>query len=153
MSDYHFTTSVRMPLEQAKAATIAALRARGFGVLTEIDVQSTLKRKLGVDFRPYQILGACNPGMAYKALVAEDRIGTMLPCNVILQQKNGSTEISAVDPVASMRGIENPHLADIAAEVRAMLRQVIDELSELPEGAPNSRTKDEHDVDNANQSS
>ena len=135
MSDYHFTTSVRMPLEQAKAATIEALKAHGFGVLTEIDVQSTLKRKLGVEFRPYQILGACNPQMAYKALSAEERIGTMLPCNVILQQKNGITEISAVDPVASMRAIDNPDLSDIAGEVRASLRQVIDDLSGLRAGA------------------
>ncbi len=126
---YHFTTSVAMPLEQARAATIDVLKSHGFGVLTEIDVQKTLKAKLGVDFRPYQILGACNPGMAYKALEAEDRIGTMLPCNVILQEReDGRTEISAVDPVASMRAIDNPKLADVAGQVRSVLRQVIDEL-------------------------
>ncbi len=129
MSDYHFTTSVPMTLEQAKTATISVLKSHGFGVLTEIDVQKTLKGKLGVEFRPYHILGACNPGMAYKALQAEDRIGTMLPCNVILQQReDGRTEISAVDPVASMQAIDNPKLSDIASQVRSMLREVIDEL-------------------------
>ncbi len=130
MSDYHFTTSVRMPWDQAKTATVAALKAHGFGVLTEIDVQSTLKKKLDVDFRPYHILGACNPQMAYKALQAEDRIGTMLPCNVVLQEKDGSIEISAVDPVASMSAIDNPGLASIASEVREMLRHVIADLRE-----------------------
>jgi uncharacterized protein (DUF302 family) len=88
MAKYHFTTTVQMPIEQAKAATVAALGSRGFGVLTEIDVKGTLKNKLGVDFRPYLILGACNPGMAYKALQAEEKIGTMLLCNVILQQRD-----------------------------------------------------------------
>lgn len=140
MSNYHFTASVRMPLEQAKTATITVLKAHGFGVLTEIDVQGTLKHKIGVDFRPYLILGACNPQMAYKALQAEDRIGTMLPCNVILQQKDGTTEISAVDPVASMQAVDNPALSDIAGEVRARLRDVINQLAAL------SGPKDERPV-------
>jgi len=136
MSGYHFTTNVRMPLEEARSATIEALKSRGFGVLTEIDVQSTLKKKLSVDFRPYQILGACNPQMAYEALQAEDRIGTMLPCNVILQQReDGSTEISAVDPVASMQAIENPKLSRIASQVRSMLREVIEDLGAVQKPA------------------
>ncbi len=130
MSEYHFTTKIRMPFDQAKTATIEALKAHGFGVLTEIDVQKTLKDKIGVEFRPYQILGACNPRMAYKALEAEDHIGTMLPCNVILQQRtDGTTEISAVDPLASMQAIDNPKLSGVAREVRSMLREVIDDLT------------------------
>lgn len=105
------------------------LKRHGFGVLAEIDVQATLKKKLDVDFRPYRILGACNPQMAYRALQAEDKIGTMLPCNVILQQHEGGTvEISAVDPVASMQSIDNPTLADTAQKVRDMLREVIEEI-------------------------
>lgn len=132
MSEYHFTTTVELPFEQAKAATIEALKKHGFGVLTEIDVKSTLKQKLGVDFRPYHILGACNPAMAYKALQAEEKIGTMLPCNVILQQHEpGCTEVSAVDPVASMQAIDNPQLAGIAEQVRTMLHQVIDDVGQV----------------------
>lgn len=128
MSGYHFSTTVQMPLDQAKAATIDALKEHGFGVLTEIDVQGTLKKKLGVDFPPYYILGACNPQMAYKALLVEDRIGTMLPCNVIFRQKDGGIEISAVDPVASMQAIDNPLLAGIARDVRDMLRKAVEQV-------------------------
>jgi uncharacterized protein (DUF302 family) len=142
MASYHFTTTVQMPIEQAKAATVAALQSRGFGVLTEIDVKGTLKKKLGVDFRPYLILGACNPGMAYKALQAEEKIGTMLPCNVILQQRDdGRTEISAVDPVASMQAIDNKELARTAGDVGSMLRQVIEEL-----GSGGSQTRSAADA-------
>jgi len=127
---YHVTTTVDLPLPAAKAATVAALKKHGFGVLTEIDVSTTLKQKLDVDFRPYLILGACNPGYAYKALQAEPMIGTMLPCNVILQQHSiGKTEISAVDPVASMQAIDNPQLATIAGEVRKLLTEVINDLA------------------------
>ena len=98
-------------------------------MLTEIDVKATLKKKLDVEYRPYRILGACNPKMAYKALQAEDKIGTMLPCNVIVQQReDGKVEVSAVDPVASMQAIDNPNLADVARQVQGMLRQVIDDL-------------------------
>jgi len=126
---YHFSKTVNMPFEQAIEKTTEILGAKGFGVLTTIDVGATLKKKLDVDFRPYVILGSCNPGFAYKALTAEDKIGTMLPCNVILQQHEpGKVEISAVDPAASMMAIKNPALEEIAGEVRSMLKAVIDEL-------------------------
>lgn len=128
---YHFSKTIDMPFDEAVAATTDALGKHGFGVLTEIDVQATLKKKLGVDYRPYRILGACNPTMAYQALQAEDKIGTMLPCNVIVQQReDGAVEVSAVDPAASMQAIDNPKLADVAGQVRDMLRQVVDELGE-----------------------
>ena len=107
----------------------AELKARGFGVLTQIDVRQTLKAKLDVEFRPYLILGACNPPFAYRALQAEDKIGTMLPCNVIVQQHaDGSVEVSAVDPVASMAAVVNAELADVAEEIRNRLRAVIDAM-------------------------
>ena len=104
-------------------------KAEGFGILTEIDIKATLKKKLDVDFYNYKILGACNPPFAYKALLAEDKIGTMLPCNVIVQEKiPGQVEVSAVDPSASMQAIENKTLADIAIEIRARLQKVIEQL-------------------------
>jgi uncharacterized protein (DUF302 family) len=127
---YHFSTTVNLPFETAIEKTTEALKNRGFGVLTSIDVKETLKKKIGVDFRPYHILGACNPQMAHKALLAEDKIGTMLPCNVIVQQKSdGNVEVSAVDPVASMQAIENPALGEIAESVRKMLKGVIDDIA------------------------
>ena len=126
---YEFSTTVGLPFADAVTVTIDALKKHGFGVLTEIDVQATLKKKLGVEFRPFRILGACNPQMAYKALLAEDKIGTMLPCNVVIQQRtDGKVEISAVDPVASMQAIENPSLTETAAQVQMMLRQVVEEI-------------------------
>lgn len=127
--NYHFSKTVDLPMEAAVSATTEALKKHGFGVLTEIDVQATLKKKLDVDFRSYRILGACNPKMAYQALQAEDKIGTMLPCNVVLQEHHsGRTEISAVDPVASMQAVENPKLAGIAASVRAALQEAIADI-------------------------
>jgi len=106
-----------------------ALKGEGFGILTEIDIKATLKKKLDVDFYNYKILGACNPSFAYKALLAEDKIGTMLPCNVIVQEKaEGQVEVSAVDPLASMQAIENKNLLDIATEIRARLQKVIEQL-------------------------
>ena len=118
-----------MPFEAAIGRVSEALKEKGFGILTEIDVQQTLKKKLDVDFRPYRILGACNPPLAYQALQAEDKIGTMLPCNVIVQDAgDGMVEVSAVDPVASMAAIHNPNLAAVAATVQAKLREVIDSL-------------------------
>ena len=131
---YHFSMTLAMPFDTATAATVATLQRHGFGVLTDIDVQATLQKKLNVAFRPYRILGACNPGMAFQALQAEDKIGTMLPCNVILQQRDdGTVEVSAVDPVASMQAIDNPELAAIASQVRGMLQQVIADLgNEVP---------------------
>lgn len=126
---YHISKTVDFPFDNAVAATIAALQAHGFGVLTEIDVQATLKKKLDVDFRPYRILGACNPKMAHQALQMEDKVGTMLPCNVILQQReNGSVEISAIDPVASMQAIDNPELGRVAGTVREMLRAAVNDI-------------------------
>ena len=126
---YYFSKVVGLPFAAAIAATIEALARHGFGVLTDIDVQATLKKKLDVNFRPYRILGACNPNMARQALVAEDKIGTMLPCNVVVQERpNGSVELSAVDPVASMQAVDNPKLAETAAAVRELLRQVVDEI-------------------------
>ena len=126
---YHFSKTVDMPIDAAAAATAEALKKHGFGVLTEIDVQKTFKAKLDVDFRPYRILGACNPNFAYQALQAEDKIGTMLPCNVVLQeQQPGRTEISAVDPIASMRAIDNPKLGAIATSVQSLMKQVIADI-------------------------
>ncbi len=127
---YHFSTTTQMPFEEAVEQTKILLKQHGFGVLTAIDVQTTLKEKLGVDFRPYRILGACNPQMAYKALQAEDKIGTMLPCNVIVQDRgNGIVEISAVDPVASMQAIDNPSLGEVAQKVRDQLKAVIGDIA------------------------
>lgn len=124
---YHFSKIVSMAFPAAVEKVTAELKARGFGILTRIDVQQTLEAKLGVGFRPYLILGACNPPFAYRALQTEDKVGTMLPCNVIVQQRDGGTiEISAVDPVASMAAIDNAELAAVAGEVREMLRAVVD---------------------------
>jgi uncharacterized protein (DUF302 family) len=125
---YYFAKTVNIPFDQAVDKTIAALKERGIGVLTRIDVQSTLKEKIGADFHPYVILGACNPRMAHQALQAEDKIGTMLPCNVIVQAADGRTEVAAVDPVASMQAIENAALAGIASKVRDELKAVVQSL-------------------------
>lgn len=126
---YHFTKTLDVPFDEAIARTTAALKERGFGVLTTIDVKDTLKKKIGADFRPYTILGACNPNYAHKALQAEPMIGTMLPCNVIVQQgANGKVQVSAVDPVASMAAIENPALETIATEVRGLLKGMVESL-------------------------
>ncbi len=126
---YYFSKTIAGSFENAIRKVTDALKAEGFGILTEIDLKDTLKKKLGVDFYNYKILGACNPPFAYKALMAEDKIGTMLPCNVIVQEKvTGQVEVSAVDPVASMKAIENNELQDIATEIRAKLQKVIDQL-------------------------
>ncbi|MCB1625820.1 MAG: DUF302 domain-containing protein [Pseudomonadales bacterium] len=126
---YHFSRKINMPFDEAVTHVTSELGKRGFGVLTEIDVQATLKKKLGVDFRPYRILGACNPQFAHEALMAEDKIGTMLPCNVIVQQLGpDQVEVSAVDPVASMQAVRNPALETVAAEVRSLLQQCISGL-------------------------
>ena len=127
--NYHFSKTVALDFDAAVAKVTADLKTQGFGILTQIDVQQTLKAKLDVHFRPYLILGACNPSFAHQALQAEDKIGTMLPCNVIVQlHDDGSVEVSAVDPVASMTAIDNPQLASIADEVRNRLKRVIDGL-------------------------
>jgi len=127
--DYYFSKTLTGSFENAIQKVTEALKAEGFGILTEIDIKATLKKKLDVDFYNYKILGACNPPFAYKALLAEDKIGTMLPCNIIIQERvTGQVEISAVDPVASMQAIENKELGDIASEIRARLQKVIKEL-------------------------
>lgn len=126
---YHFSKIVSVPFDEAIEQVPEALKKNGFGILSTIDVKTTLKDKIDVDFRPYTILGACNPQFAYQALQAEDKIGTMLPCNVVVQQTDdGRVEVSAVDPVASMQAIENPALGGIAQEVQALLKATIDNL-------------------------
>ncbi len=126
---YHFTTTLSIPFDEAIEKVTAALQENGFGVLTTIDVKATLKKKIDANFHPYTILGACNPHYAYKALQSEDKIGAMLPCNVVVQQKDGGqVEVSAVDPLASMQAIENPALGEIAGEVQGLLKGVIDGL-------------------------
>ena len=126
---YYFSKIINASFDDAIQKVTEALKAEGFGILTEIDIKATLKKKLDVDFYNYKILGACNPPFAYKALLAEDKIGTMLPCNVIVQEKiAGQVEVSAVDPAASMQAIENKALNDIATEIRGRLQKVIEQL-------------------------
>lgn len=126
---YYYSRMLDDTFERAVLRVTEGLESEGFGVLTEIDVKATLKKKLDVDFRPYLILGACNPPFAHQALVAEDKIGTMLPCNVIVQDFGGGlVEVAAVDPVASMQAISNPALAEVASEVRTRLQRVVDNL-------------------------
>jgi len=126
---YYFSKKSHLPFPEAIEKTITELKKEGFGILTDIDVQATLKKKLGVEFHPYRILGACNPSFAHRALQAEDKIGTMLPCNVILQEKfPGEVEISAVDPVAAMQAVQNPGLEEISREVSRKLQRVLEAL-------------------------
>ena len=126
---YYFTKKVSQSFDTAIAKVTEELKKEGFGILTDIDVKATLKKKLDVDFRNYRILGACNPPFAYKALQAEDKIGTMLPCNVIVQEiSDGQVEVTAIDPLASMQAVENPALRSIAAEISKKLRTVIDSV-------------------------
>ena len=129
MSYYFGTTLTNTSFEDAIDKVSEELKKEGFGILTEIDVQATLKKKLDVDFYNYKILGACNPPFAYKALQSEDKVGTMLPCNVILQEREeGKIEISAVNPEASMQSVENESLAGVASEIKAKLEKVINSL-------------------------
>src|SRR3972149_3184163 len=126
---YGIYRETRLPYEEALERTKAELQKEGFGVLTEIDVKEILKKKLGVDFKKYKILGACNPPFAYEALKSEDKIGTMLPCNVIvIEQAPGKIEVAAVDPIASMQAVSNPNLGKVASEVQSKLRKVVDSL-------------------------
>ncbi len=125
---YHFTTTLDVSFDEAIELTTAALKEKGFGVLTTIDVKKTLKEKIDADFRPYTILGACNPNYAHQALLSEAKIGTMLPCNVIVEATENGIEVSAVDPMASMQAIENPALGEIAATVQGLLKEVIEGL-------------------------
>ncbi len=127
--EYYFSRTIIDSFDNAIQKVTEALKSEGFGILTEIDIKATLKKKLDVNFYNYKILGACNPSFSYKALLAEDKIGTMLPCNVIVQEKvPGQVEVSAVDPLASMLAIENKDLHDIASEIRVRLQKVIENL-------------------------
>ncbi len=126
---YYFSKTIDMPFAEAVTHVTKALAAKGFGVLTTIDVSATMQAKLGVDFPPYTILGACNPQLALRALQAENKIGTMLPCNVVVRQDaSGKVEVAAVDPVASMSAVDNPGLGDVANGVRALLADVVEQL-------------------------
>ena len=126
---YYFSNTLNTSFDDTVAKVIAELNKEGFGVLTEIDVKGALKKKLNVDFKKYRILGACNPAFAYEALQVEDKIGTMLPCNVIVQEISaGVVEVAAIDPIASMQAIDNPKLRSVAEQVQAMLKKVIETL-------------------------
>jgi len=126
---YYLNKIIDMSFDDAIVKVTEELKKEGFGILTEIDVKATLKKKLAVDFRNYRILGACNPPFAYKALLTEPKIGTMLPCNVIVEETDcGKIEVSAVDPLASMQAVDNPDLEPIAEQIQAKLRKVIEAL-------------------------
>jgi len=129
MSKYYFSKTLNTSFDEAIERVKLELSKLGFGVLTEIDVQGTLKNKLDVDFRKYKILGACHPPSAYKAFLAEDKIGTMLPCNVVVQEHEpGKVEVAAIDPIASMMAVENKLLADVATGVAKSLKEMIDSI-------------------------
>jgi uncharacterized protein (DUF302 family) len=126
---YYYAKTFARPFDEVMAATRQALGEEGFGVITEIDLRQTMKAKIGEDLRPYTILGACNPRMAFEALQLEDKVGIMLPCNVIVQDAGGGrTEVAAVDPVASMASIANPALMEKASIIGANLRAAIDRI-------------------------
>lgn len=126
---YYFAKTLAVGFEEAVRRTVDALKQEGFGIITEIDVKDTLKKKINVDFRNYRILGACNPALAHEALQLEDKVGTMLPCNVVVQDIGGGrTEVAAIDPVASMQAIANPRLKQAAEQVGAKLKKVIENL-------------------------
>jgi uncharacterized protein (DUF302 family) len=123
---YYLSRTIESGFDEAVAKVLDALKQEGFGVLTDIDVASTMKQKLGIEFRPYRILGACNPPLAHKALSAEDKVGVMLPCNVIVQEAGaGKIEVASIDPRAAMERIGNPALTDLANEVADKLTRVI----------------------------
>ncbi|PQV51234.1 uncharacterized protein (DUF302 family) [Jejuia pallidilutea] len=127
--DYYFNTTLKDDFNTGINKVTEALKAEGFGVLTEIDIKATLKKKLDVNFNNYKILGACNPPYAHKALLAENKIGTMLPCNVIVQElDSGDIEVSAVNPMASMQAVENEALKEIAEDITNKLKAVINRL-------------------------
>jgi uncharacterized protein (DUF302 family) len=126
---YYLSRMLPVAFDEAVARTMDALKKEGFGVITEIDVKQTLKEKIGIDFPSYRILGACNPALAYEALKLESKVGTMLPCNVVVRDAgNGQTEVAAIDPVASMQAIDNPELQRAAQQVRAKLERVVGQL-------------------------
>jgi uncharacterized protein (DUF302 family) len=126
---YYLSKVLDTPFDETMSKVTEELKKQGFGVLTEIDVKETLKKKLGVDFHRYRILGACNPPFAYRALQTEDKIGLMLPCNVILQElERGKVEVAIIDPVASMQAVENPKLQEVAEQVKEKLKTVLANL-------------------------
>ena len=126
---YYFAKTLTAGFDDAVRRTTEALKQEGFGIITEIDVKETMKKKINVDFRSYRILGACNPTLAHEALQIEDKVGTMLPCNVVVQDLGeGRTEVAAIDPVASMQAIDNPRLKQAAERVQALLKKVIASL-------------------------
>lgn len=126
---YYFNKTIKGTFDEVIQKVTKELKEEGFGILTDIDIQETLKKKLDVNFKKYRILGACNPPFAHKALLAEDKIGTMLPCNVIVQElETGVIEVAAVNPMASMQAVQNEKLNDIANEITTMLEKVINKL-------------------------
>lgn len=126
---YYFSKTLPVGFEEAVRRATEALQGQGFGIITEIDVQQTFKAKIGIDFRKYRILGACNPKLAHEALQLEDKIGTMLPCNVVVQAVDEThTEVAAIDPVASMQAVDNPRLKEAAERVQKSLKAAIDTL-------------------------
>ncbi|HEY4755217.1 MAG TPA: DUF302 domain-containing protein [Ignavibacteriaceae bacterium] len=126
---YYFNKTVKGSFDNVITKVTDELKKEGFGILTEIDVKEILKKKLDVNFKKYKILGACNPPFAYEALKSEDKIGTMLPCNVIvIEQAPEQIEVAAVDPIASMQAVANPNLGKVAAEVQRKLRKVVANL-------------------------
>lgn len=126
---YYFARTLSVGFDKAVQRTTEALKHEGFGIITEIDVKDTFKKKINVDFRSYRILGACNPALAHEALQIEDKVGTMLPCNVVVQDIGGGrTEVAAIDPVASMQAIDNPRLKSAAERVQEKLKKVVDSL-------------------------
>lgn len=126
---YYFSKSVNYNFDTAIANVTEELKKEGFGIITEIDIKDTFKKKLNVDFKKYRILGACNPNFAYQAILKENKIGTMLPCNIIVQEhENGTVEVTAVDPVASMMAVNNGSLISLASQVREKLSKVIENL-------------------------
>ncbi|MDD4555439.1 MAG: DUF302 domain-containing protein [Bacteroidales bacterium] len=127
--DYYFTKILNCGMAEAESRILSTLKEKGFGLITEIDMKQKLHEKLGVDLMPYKILGMCNPGFAYKAIQAEEKIGTMLPCNILVIDKgNGTTEVAAVNPLASMMAIRNPALGELAHEVTNILEKAVAEL-------------------------
>jgi len=126
---YHFTKTVDMSFDDAVTSTKKALKRHNYRVLTEIDMKANFKKELNVEFRPYLIIGVCNPQLSYRALQAEDKLGTMLPCNVVLQQQDdGRVEVSAIDPVASMTAVTHVVVNQVAENIRSDLKHVIDEV-------------------------
>ena len=126
---YYFAKTLSIGFEDAVRRITSILKQEGFGIITEIDVKDTFKKKIDVEFRNYRILGACNPALAHEALQIEDKVGTMLPCNVVVQDiGGGQTEVAAIDPVASMQAIDNPRLKEAATQIQAKLRKVIESL-------------------------